>query len=263
MPLAGILILLLLTGLLCAVLGVGAALIFPEFPEKIRVLAGFPPSEDISPIPTRMDITSAELTTQAMGRTPGSVPMIPTPAGTPELNLLFSDNFDTEINPAYWQTFGTWMYSKDKPVLLSAYKPGTKYDGNAFGGYSSGLVFPGTANLDNIAIEFDIAYGQKLEVLLAYKDEYNFKGFYIDNYRGNLDSFVFYADGKKQAIPQSQVGFSAGTTHVRIEIRGTSLAVYMNGQVTYDFKYLPESEAGAFGFASSECIDNFKIYQLP
>jgi serine/threonine protein kinase len=203
------------------------------------------------------------------------LPVIQTATFTLEPNLLFSDNFDNEINPAYWQRFGTWMVVNGMPVLVEGYKSDNKYPVSAFNwGIASqgGLLFPATANLDNIAIEFDLGKrttANMFLVLLAYKDEYNFKKFLVDNSSNSsyFDQFAFCTNGNCKNIPQSLAEFSSvSQNHIRIEIRGNSLSVYMNKKLVYDYKDLPETVSGEFGLGVSSGtpeFDNFKIYQLP
>jgi hypothetical protein len=297
MPLAGVLILSLLGGLLCAILGIGVAFLFPT---EIRAALGFPVPTNaiISQQPgNEIDIASTmqalALTQTAIANnvggdqqppassgstpyptytpmptyTPFSLPSIEAPTNTPEPgNLLFSDTFDNEINPAYWQQFGKWMISNGVPIVVEAYYSDSVSVLNGMGS----LLFPGTAQLDNIAIEFDLVSYQDLYILFSYKDGLNYKRIRICTScsRRTMGEFYFHTNETSIAIPQSEVSMAGEKvpTHIRIEIRGNSLVLYVNERLKYNFKDLPDSMTGTIGFAVSSrdpAIDDFKIYQLP
>lgn len=193
------------------------------------------------------------------------IPVISTQTKTPEPNLIFEDNFDNGINSQYWQSYGLWSVSNGVPVVVEKFNSESKYNQSAFA-YMGGLVFPGTEQLDNIAIEFNIFNGNGVYFLLSVRDEYNFKRFYLtDTSVANLE---FVSNGSIIYIPDSYIDFSKNSpTHVRVEIRGNSLVLYVNQKKVYDFMNLPEPVTGNIGIASqggaSGIWDNFKIYQLP
>jgi hypothetical protein len=192
----------------------------------------------------------------------GIIPIIPTSTSTVEPNLIFEDNFDNGIDATHWQTFGTWAVANGAPVAVERYASDNKFNYGAFSS-RSGLIFPGTAQLDNIAVEFDVDL--YLHFILAFKDEYNYKSFYIS--QAQLDFFRFISNGNIIGIPQSHTEFTSNKpTHVRVEIKGNSLTVYINQKIEYDFQNLPEPVSGAIGFSvghNQPAFDNFKIYQLP
>jgi hypothetical protein len=202
------------------------------------------------------------------GETTVFQPIAP-PSLTPEPNLIFLDTFDNAIDPSYWQQFGTWAISNGYPLLVQEqkYKSG---DSSVFNGHG-GLLFLGTSQMDNIAMEFDTGADVSIDILLSYQNEHNYKKVSIYcSYYGNstFNSFTFVSNDNAITIPQSSVTFDGEypVNHIRIEIRGSSLSVYVNSDLKYDFRDLPEKVNGTFGIVTQDkklVFDNFKIYKLP
>jgi len=223
-----------------------------------------------TPLPTSTPVPTSTLQstyTPYPTYTQAVIPIIPTSTNAPESNLIFEDNFDNGINTEYWQVFGSWMISDGNPVVVERYKSDKKFINSAFDG-KGGLIFPGTAQMDNIAIEFDFAETgyPSMDVLLSCVDEYNYKRIYIEG-SVNLDSsFSFFSNGNGMTIPESFFNFSKNNpNHTRIEIKGNSLNLYMNQKKIYDFKNLPDVVTGPIGFVmyfGSPGLLNFKVYQL-
>lgn len=241
-------------------------------------LPSLPTYTPLPPLPTYTPLAPLPTYTPYPTADSGSgLPTIAAATQTTEPNLIFQDTFDNAIDTGHWQTFGTWIIGKDGsngyPLLFEDYKPKSSkssvtafshyYDNNWY--YRGGMIFPGTSQMNNIAIEFDRNGRTLIEVLLSYEDEFNYKE--INMVDGHLD-FEFVSDGKTTTIPQSFSTFSngSGINLCRIEIRGNALAIYVNGELVYDVRDLPEKVNGVVGIGVSNkgfVFDNFKIYQLP
>ncbi len=201
------------------------------------------------------------------------LPVVETATSTPEPNLLFSDDFESGIS-SNWQQFGTWMVTDGQPVVV-ANNPTYYKNGN--GGFNEArIILPSTVQLDNFALELEFGsddYCAGIKILLSYRDENNYKLINIscsEYYRKiAAQGFIFFNNEKQLSIPDSSNKegiYNSPTNHVRIEVRSTSLKLYINEKIIYDFINLPDSVTGTVGIAASQnspVFDNFKIYQLP
>jgi hypothetical protein len=204
------------------------------------------------------------------------LPVISSSTPTLEPNIIFSDSFDTQINPAYWQQLGTWMITNGQPILVNDCRSGTSQCFYYLGAFvSGGILLPSAAQLNNYAIEYDFINDPESEhfngpymwIILAYQDEKNFIAIPIQTY-GEVGYMTAFINGQETEIPSSEVKFSKrAINHLRIEIRGTNLKLIVNDSVLYEFYSLPVNLSGIVGIAvgSSDVplFDNFALYQLP
>lgn len=201
---------------------------------------------------------------------PFDFPTASAPTLAPDENLIFADHFDGGID-THWQTIGDWMAVNGQPVLIQGTQT-TNY-ASPFVWGKGGLILPGTSEFDNYAVEFDLYYDGFSAMLFSYQDENNYKAWKIVN---NGDDFfidpgcqlVFVTQGNTTIIPQSNVSLYfnfVGPNRVRVEIRGRSLTLYLNGTLIYDFIGLPEAATGPIGFvgtAGKPALDNVNLYRL-
>jgi hypothetical protein len=223
-----------------------------------------PPTSTNSPQPPTATKAPAPATV-----TPASLlpPVADTPTNTPIPNLIFSDDFNNGIK-ADWQQFGTWMVTDGQPVGVTRYK--TDVVNSAFR-MGVGITLPGTAQLDNIAIEFDfVRLDFNFYLLLDYQNENNFKVINFYDYYHEKAELSAYDDkeGNSQLIPESESKFDYGypNNHARLEIRGSSLKLFVNQKLIYNYINYPSSFAGVIGFSyytGHPQFDNFQIFQLP
>jgi hypothetical protein len=190
------------------------------------------------------------------------IPTLQPSTNTPAPSILYETNFENGVD-TYWQVYGSWVVSNNQLVFTE----GHKSQGSLFN-ERAGLVFPGTASLDNITIEFDAV--SKITVLLSFKDEFNFKSILIDEaYSNSVRGFFFVSNENGIVIPQSEVYYPRtgyGNIHARIEIRNNSLVMNINEQQIYNLKNLPDVVTGPVGFIfdiGKPILLNFKIYNLP
>jgi archaellin len=199
---------------------------------------------------------------------PALLPVADTPTNTSIPNMLFSDDFNNGIK-ADWKQFGTWMVTNGQPVVVQNSQ--SDIVNSPFRG-TGGLILPGTAQLDNFAVELDYTDDCRnyydFYFILSFKDEKNYKSIAFVCNNNQISSFNFVRDGQNLSIPESNQRYSSKSpmNHLRLEVRTTILKLFINDKLIYNFINLPDSVAGTVGLATysqSPIFDNFEIFQLP
>ena len=258
---------------------IAAVMEVPEFRKWVGLDESAPAAPAVEP--TSRPVTNDSLASEAAFATstvrpteastkPFNFPTASAPTPVPDEDLIFADNFDGGIN-TYWQTVGDWMSVNGQPVLAQGTQT-TNY-ASPFVWGRGGLILTGVSEFDNYAVEFDLYYDGFASMLFSYEDENNYKAWKIVN---NGDDFfidpgcqlVFVTQGNTTIIPQSNVPLYfnfVGPNRARVEIRGRSLALYLNGTQVYNFIGLPDVMTGPIGFvgtAGRPALDNVSLYQL-
>jgi hypothetical protein len=194
-------------------------------------------------------------TAQPANRTPKPTVAQEQPASA----VIFSDNFDGGISPAWQSISGNWLTSDGQAIA----------DNGACGKKIIGLP-----QWDNFALDLDVQLGvsYNLNIFLAYESEDKYTVINISSVKGCGTCGIHYylklvVNGS--VVPQSvrdddHQGVRLGK-HIRIEVQGPHLKLLTDQNPIYDY-VLNSSVAGKVGveICPGELgIDNFEILALP